>query len=79
MDLVSQLWQNLLSHSRSEVGMLGTKFSSRELDQNTGRVRIAAQQGPVVITNRGRLAYVLMTIEDYRKLPGVKLVGPPEQ
>ena len=30
----------------------------------------AAQQGPVFITDRGRPAHVLLTIEDYRRLTG---------
>ena len=43
-------------------------LSSREFNQNTGGAKKAAQEGPVFITDRGRQAYVLLTIEEYWKL-----------
>jgi prevent-host-death family protein len=43
-------------------------LSDREFDQDTSGARKAAQQGPVFITERGRPAHVLLTIEDYRRL-----------
>ncbi len=52
--------------------MVVTKLSSREFNQDTGRAKKAAKRGPVVITDRGRPAHVLMTIEDYQKLVGGK-------
>ena len=48
--------------------MAGTTLSSREFNQDTGRAKKAALTGPVFITDRGRPAHVLMSIEDYRKL-----------
>jgi prevent-host-death family protein len=45
-----------------------TTLSSREFNQDTGRAKKAAKRGPVVITDRGRPAHVLLTIEEYRKL-----------
>lgn len=45
-----------------------TKLSSREFNQDTGRAKRAAERGPVFITDRGRPAHVLLTIEDYQKL-----------
>jgi prevent-host-death family protein len=36
--------------------------------QIASAVRKAAQKGPVFITDRGQPAYVLLTIEDYRRL-----------
>ncbi|BBK37242.1 antitoxin [Allostella sp. ATCC 35155] len=45
-------------------------LSSREFNQDTARAKRAARQGPVVITDRGRSAYVLMTYEEYRRLSG---------
>lgn len=45
-------------------------LSSRELSQHAGRAMRATKTGPVFITDRGRLAYVLLSIEDYRKLSG---------
>lgn len=50
-----------------------TTVTSREFDRHIGRVRKAAEQGPVFITRYGRVAYVLMTFEDYRKMPGAEL------
>lgn len=48
-----------------------TTISSREFNQDVGRAKKAAQGGPVFITDRGRLAHVLLTVEDYRRLTGV--------
>jgi len=45
-------------------------LSSRELSQHAGRAKRATKTGPVFITDRGRPAYVLLSIEDYRKLSG---------
>ncbi|MEM9797712.1 MAG: type II toxin-antitoxin system Phd/YefM family antitoxin [Pseudomonadota bacterium] len=47
-----------------------TTLTSRELNQDVGRAKRAARSGPVVITDRGRPAHVLLTIEDYRRLRG---------
>ena len=43
-------------------------MSSREFNQETGRAKKAAENGPVFITDRGEPAHVLLSIEDYRKL-----------
>lgn len=45
-----------------------TKLSSREFNQDVGRAKRAADQGPVIITDRGKPAYVLLTFETYRTL-----------
>lgn len=45
-----------------------TTFSSREFNQDASRAKRAAQNGPVFITDRGRPAHVLLTIEDYQRL-----------
>jgi prevent-host-death family protein len=47
-----------------------TSLSSREFNQDTSRAKKAAAKGPVFITDRGRPAHVLLTIEDYQKLTG---------
>jgi len=47
-----------------------TTLSSREFNQDTSRAKQAAAKGPVFITDRGRPAHVLLTIEDYQKLAG---------
>jgi len=45
-----------------------TTLSSREFNQDMTRAKQAANRGPVFITDRGRPSYVLLTIENYRKL-----------
>jgi PHD/YefM family antitoxin component YafN of YafNO toxin-antitoxin module len=45
-------------------------LTSREFNQDVGRAKRAADRGPVVITDRGRPAYVLMRHETYRRLVG---------
>ena len=47
-----------------------TTLSSREFNQDTSRAKQATHKGPVFITDRGRPAHVLLTIEDYQKLTG---------
>jgi prevent-host-death family protein len=48
--------------------MTVTTVTSRQFNQNASGVKKAAQKGPVFITDRGRPAHVLLTIEDYRRL-----------
>ena len=50
--------------------MTVTTLSSREFNQDASRAQRAAKSGPVIITERGRPAHVLMTIEEYQKLTG---------
>ena len=50
--------------------MAQTTLSSREFNQDTSRAKKAAEKGPVFITDRGRPAHVLMTIEEYQRLAG---------
>jgi prevent-host-death family protein len=50
--------------------MTVTTLSSREFNQDASKAKRAAQKGPVFITDRGRPAHVLLTIEDYRKIVG---------
>ena len=50
--------------------MTVTTLSSREFNQDTSGAKKSAQQGPVFITDRGRPAHVLLSIDDYRKLAG---------
>lgn len=47
-----------------------TTLSSREFNQDTSRAKQAANAGPVFITDRGRPAHVLLTIDAYQKLAG---------
>jgi|EndMetStandDraft_2_1072991.scaffolds.fasta_scaffold1099714_1 prevent-host-death family protein len=48
-------------------------FTSREFNQDTARAKRAAQKGPVFITSRGRPAYVLLSIEEYRHIEGKEM------
>ncbi len=45
-----------------------TTLSSREFNQDASRAKKAAQSGPVFITDRGRPAHVLLTIEEYQRV-----------
>lgn len=47
-----------------------TTLSSREFNQDASKAKKAAQHGPVFITDRGRPAHVLLTIEQYQRLTG---------
>jgi prevent-host-death family protein len=47
-----------------------TTLSSSEFNQDTRRAKKAAMDGPVFITNRGRPAYVLLSIEEYQRVTG---------
>lgn len=47
-----------------------TTLSSREFNQDTSKAKKAARKGPVFITDRGRPAHVLLSIEEYRKITG---------
>ncbi len=47
-----------------------TTLSSREFNQDTGGAKKSARRGPVFITDRGRPAHVLLSIEEYRKITG---------
>lgn len=47
-----------------------TTLSSRELNQDVTRAKKAARNGPVFITDRGKPAHVLLSIEDYQRLTG---------
>lgn len=48
--------------------MTTTTLSSREFNQDTSKAKKAAQNGPVFITDRGRPAHVLLTIEEYQRI-----------
>ena len=46
--------------------------SSREFSQNIKRVKRAAEEHPVVITNRGKPSHVLMSYEHYVRLTAAR-------
>jgi len=47
-----------------------TTLSSREFNQDTSRAKKAAAEGPVFITDRGKPAHVLLSIEEYQRITG---------
>lgn len=47
-----------------------TTISSRAFNQDVGAAKRAAEHGPVVITDRGEPAFVLLRHEEYRRLAG---------
>lgn len=53
--------------------MAVTTFSSRDFNQHASEAKKAADKGPVFITDRGRPAHVLLSIDDYRRLAGLEI------
>ena len=45
-----------------------TLLTSREFNQDTARAKRAANDGPVIITDRGTPAYVLLTHAEYARI-----------
>ncbi|MCI5217923.1 MAG: type II toxin-antitoxin system Phd/YefM family antitoxin [Candidatus Electrothrix sp. LOE2] len=50
--------------------MSSTTMSCTALNRNIGKAKKAARTGPVIITNRGQPAYVLMNIAQYQQVTG---------
>jgi prevent-host-death family protein len=60
-----------------------TTLSSREFHQDTSGAKKAAATGPVLITDRGKPALVLLTFDEYQRLSGkspsmAELLAMPE-
>ncbi len=47
-----------------------TTYTSREFNQDASGAKRAAEEGPVYITDRGRPAHVLLSIDEYQRLVG---------
>jgi len=45
-----------------------TTISSRELNQDLSHAKRAARRGPVFITDRGKPAHVLLSVDEYNRL-----------
>jgi prevent-host-death family protein len=62
-----------------------TTLTSREFNRDASWAKKAAAKGPVSITNRGRPAHVLLTIEEYQRIAGGRrkiadaLAMPPDE
>ncbi|MGQ3048056.1 MAG: type II toxin-antitoxin system Phd/YefM family antitoxin [Niveispirillum sp.] len=50
--------------------MAVTTISSRELNQDLGKAKRAATLNPVIITDRGKPAFVLLSYTEYQRLSG---------
>jgi len=44
--------------------------TSREFNQDVTRAKRAAEKGPVFITDRGKPAHVLLSMDQYRRITG---------
>jgi len=60
-----------------------TTINSRTFNQDASGAKRAALEGPVFITDRGKPAHVLLSIEAYRRLTGLQesildLLADPE-
>ena len=51
---------------------MGKMITSRDFNQNVSGAKRLADKGPVVITDRGTPAYVLMRHEEFKRLSGGK-------
>lgn len=51
-----------------ELAVTITTLTSREFTQDAGKAKSAAENGPVIITDQGQPAHVLLTFADYKKL-----------
>lgn len=49
---------------------MGKIMSSREFNQNASKAQKVAEHTPVFITNRGRMAQVLLSYAEYQRLRG---------
>jgi len=49
--------------------------TSREFGHNVSSAKNLAKEGPLFITDRGEPAFVLINIEEYRRLSGQSLGG----
>lgn len=45
-----------------------TTISARDFNRDVSAAKRAADRGPVIITDRGRTAYVLLSAPDYERL-----------
>jgi prevent-host-death family protein len=50
-----------------------TTLSSRQFNQDTGGAKRASQDGPVVITDRGRPSHVLLSYAEFKKITRKKV------
>lgn len=49
-------------------------MSARQFNQDVSAAKRAAQDAPVIITDRGEPAFVLLSIEEFRRLRGPRRI-----
>ncbi len=49
-----------------------TTLSSREFNQDASKAKKATLNGPVIITDRGQPAHVLLSFTEYKRLTGAR-------
>jgi prevent-host-death family protein len=52
---------------------MSTTLTSREFHQDSAKVKRAVQRGPVIVTDRGKPALVLLTFDAYEKLQAKRI------
>src|SRR3546814_16919281 len=57
-------------HRVWSANMTITTLTSRQFNQDAGGAKKAAEQGPVIITDSGKPAHVLIGIQAYRRVIG---------
>ena len=55
--------------------MASTTMSSREFNQRTHAAKVAADCGPVIVTDRGAPRHVLLSYDMYRQLSGGRSIA----
>lgn len=61
---------NVTTNGGRVSDMTITTLSGRELNQDLGKAKRAANEGPVIITDRGKPTHVLVSFEEYKRLSG---------
>ena len=74
VDLLLHLHYTIKQLSNYSLGeaMSITTITSREFNQDVSKAKRIATSGPVFITDRGHLAHVLLTANEYQKLTNTK-------
>jgi prevent-host-death family protein len=70
MDSKAKLCRHLFIHWLREIHQTMTTLSSREFNKHTSRAKKAAADGPFFITERGKPAHVLLSIDEYQRIAG---------
>lgn len=64
----NMLFSRCLKATSTREAFVTTTITNRDFNRNVCRAKRAAASGPVIITNRGNAAYVLLAYEEYARL-----------